>query len=176
VTCRGCGACVAACPTGALVLSGYLNDEQISAMLRALLSRKSEYPLIVAFMCMWCGYAAADNAGLNKILYPTNIRIIRVPCTASISPKHVLEAFKLGADGVMIVGCYEQDCHYRVGRVRANERVKVLKELLKEVGINPERLMIDGVAASEGKKVAELMRSFTEKVAKLGPMGSEFEV
>jgi heterodisulfide reductase subunit A len=176
VTCRGCGACAAACPTGALVLSGYLNDEQISAMLRALLSRKSEYPLIVAFMCMWCGYAAADNAGLNKMLYPTNIRIIRVPCTASISPKQVLEAFRLGADGVMIVGCYEQDCHYRVGRIRANERVKVLKELLKGVGINPERLVIDGVAASEGKKVVELVRSFTEKVAKLGPTGSEFEV
>jgi coenzyme F420-reducing hydrogenase delta subunit len=76
----------------------------------------------------------------------------------------------------MIVGCYEQDCHYRVGRIRANERVKVLKELLKGVGINPERLVIDGVAASEGKKVVELVRSFTEKVAKLGPTGSEFEV
>jgi heterodisulfide reductase subunit A len=176
VACRGCGACAAVCPTGALVPLGYLNNEQISAMLRALLFKKSEYPLIVAFMCMWCGYAAADNAGLNKIPYPTNVRIIRVPCTARVSPNHVLEAFKLGADGVMILGCYEQDCHYRVGRVRANERVKVLKELLKSVGINPERLVIDGAAASEGKRAAELVRSFTERVAELGPIGSEFEV
>jgi len=125
---------------------------------------------------VWCGYAAADNAGLNKMLYPTNVRIIRVPCAVRVSPQHVLEAFRLGADGVMIVGCREQDCHYRVGRVRANERVRALKELLKEVGVNPERLLIDGVAASEGKKVVELVRSFTEKVTELGPIGSEFEV
>ncbi len=176
VACRGCGACAAACPTGALTPSSYLNDKQISAMLRALLSRRSEYPIVVAFMCSWCGYAAADNAGLNKMLYPTNVRIIRVPCAVRVSPNHVLEALRLGADGVMILGCYEQDCHYRVGRVRANERVEVLKELLKSVGMRAERLVIEGAAASEGKRVAELVRSFTEKVAELGPVGSEFEV
>ncbi|MEM4576308.1 MAG: hydrogenase iron-sulfur subunit [Candidatus Nezhaarchaeales archaeon] len=176
ISCRGCGACIAACPTGALIPQGSLNNEQISAMLKALLSRKSEFPLIVAFMCMWCSYAAADNAGLSKIVYPTNIRIIRVPCTVRVSPSNILEAFKLGADGVMVLGCYEQDCHYRVGRKRANERVRTLKELLRNVGINPERLVIDGVAASEGKKLAELVRSFVEEITKLGPIGSEFGV
>ncbi|RLF21734.1 MAG: disulfide reductase [Thermoprotei archaeon] len=176
VACRGCGACLAACPTGALRPPGYLTNEQISAMLKALLSRKSEFPLIVAFMCRWCSYAAADNAGLNRIPYPTNVRVIRVPCSVRVSPEHILEAFRLGADGVMVLGCYEQDCHYRVGRIKANERVETLKKLLEAVGVNPDRLIIDGASASEGKKIAELVRSFTEKIAKLGPIGSEFEV
>ncbi|MEM4653424.1 MAG: hydrogenase iron-sulfur subunit [Candidatus Nezhaarchaeales archaeon] len=176
MACRGCGACAAACPSGAISSPSFLSDCQILAMLKALLSRKSEYPLIIAFMCTWCGYAAADNAGLNKMVYPTNVRIIKVPCAVRVSPSHVLEAFKLGADGVMILGCYEQDCHYRFGRIKANERIEVLKELLKEIGVNPERLMIDGVAASEGKKIVELVSSFVEKIARLGPIGSEFEV
>ncbi|MHC1628357.1 MAG: hydrogenase iron-sulfur subunit [Candidatus Nezhaarchaeales archaeon] len=176
IACRGCGACLAACPTGALKPPGYLTNEQISAMLKALLSRKSEYPLIVAFMCMWCSYAAADNAGLSKLSYPTNIRVIRVPCSVRVSPDHVLEAFKLGADGVMVLGCYEQDCHYRVGRMKANDRIRTLKELLKSVGVNPDRLIIDGASASEGRKIAELVKTFTEKIAQLGPIGSEFEV
>ncbi|MCS7139678.1 MAG: hydrogenase iron-sulfur subunit [Candidatus Nezhaarchaeota archaeon] len=176
VACRGCGSCLAACPAGALIPPGYLTNEQISAMLKALLLSKSEYPLIVAFTCMWCSYAAADNAGLNKIAYPTNVRVIRVPCSARVSPDHILEALKLGADGVMILGCYEQDCHYRVGRLKANERVKALKKLLESVGISPERLMIDGASASEGKRIAELVTMFVEKVTKLGPIGSEFEV
>jgi len=175
--CRGCGACYAVCPTGALTPpGGLLSNEQISTMLRDLLSEKKEYPLIVAFMCQWCGYAAADNAGMSKIQYPTNIRIIRVPCSVRWSPSHILEAFSLGADGVLIVGCHEQDCHYRVGRAKANERARALKEVLKELGIDPRRLRIEGASATEGKRLAELIRGFVEEVASLGPIGSEVAV
>ncbi|RLF11038.1 MAG: disulfide reductase [Thermoprotei archaeon] len=174
LACRGCGACYAVCPTGALSPpGGILSNEQISLMLKALLSEKKEFPLIVAFMCQWCGYAAADNAGTSKIPYPTNVRVIRVPCSARVTPVHVLEAFELGADGVLIVGCHEQDCHYRSGRAKANERASALREVLKEVGINPRRLHIDGASATEGKRLAELIRWFVDEVANLGPIGSE---
>ncbi|RLF10386.1 MAG: disulfide reductase, partial [Thermoprotei archaeon] len=139
----------------------------------ALLAEKKEFPLIVAFMCQWCGYAAADNAGTSKIPYPTNVRIIRMPCSVRVAPTHVLEAFELGADGVLIVGCHEQDCHYRSGRAKANERVSSLKEVLKELGIDPRRLYIEGASATEGKKLAELIRWFVDEVAGLGPIGSE---
>ncbi|PCN49890.1 disulfide reductase [Candidatus Geothermarchaeota archaeon ex4572_27] len=167
--CRRCLACVNACPFGALRAEGgrVVVDEYACRGCGACL---------VAFMCQWCGYAAADNAGTSKIQYPTNVRIIRVPCSVRVSPAHVLEAFSLGADGVLIVGCHEQDCHYRVGRSKANERVEALRRLLSELGVDPRRLRIEGASATEGRRLAELIRGFVEEVASLGPIGSEVAV
>ncbi|MHA1594488.1 MAG: CoB-CoM heterodisulfide reductase HdrA2 [Candidatus Baldrarchaeia archaeon] len=170
--CLGCGACVAACPTGALDMP-YFTNQQIIAQIHATLENKCEFPLIVAFLCNWCGYAAADFAGTTKIQYPTNIRPIRVMCTARVSPLMILEAFKAGADGVLVVGCHPQDCHYRTGFSKAERRISALKKYLENVGINPRRLKIASTSASEGERFANIVREFVEELKKLGPIGSE---
>ncbi len=174
VSCMGCGACASVCPTEAIILPG-LNDKQIYSMLNALLKEKREKPLIVGFLCRWCGYAAADMAGLNRIPYPTNIRIIQVPCTARISILHILEAFRLGADGVAVLGCHENDCHYRRGFKKASERVEKLRKVLEAAGINPERLIIESASASEGERIAKIIRDFVNRVGELGPLGAELQ-
>ena len=172
VACMGCGACVAVCPSGALQLPAS-TDEQVRAMINVLAKNARERPLILAFFCRWCGYAAADMAGLNRAPYPTNVRIIQIPCTARINALHILEAFRLGIDGVLVVGCDENSCHYITGIKKAMTRVSRLKKVLEEMGINPERLHIDHAGASEGEKVAKTITSFVEKIRRLGPVGVE---
>jgi len=172
--CGGCQACVAACPTGALKPVVDLSNEAISAMIGELLREKSEYPLIIVFACKWCGYEALDYAGVNRIPYPTGVRVIEVTCSARVNPIHILEALKLGADGVLIIGCREQDCHYRTGRIRANRKLNALKEALKLIGINPDRVKIIGAGASEGEEAAKKITEFIEEIKKIGPLGTEF--
>ena len=172
VSCMGCGACVAVCPTGAISLPT-LTDEQIRAMIETLAKNARERPLILAFFCKWCGYAAADMAGLNRNPYPTNVRIIQVPCTARVNALHILEALKLGVDGVLVVGCDENSCHYITGIRKAMERVSRLKQVLEAMGINPERVHLDHAGASEGEKVARVITEFVERIRRLGPVGAE---
>lgn len=172
--CKGCGACLAVCPSGALQPSIELSDKQTSQMLEILLINKKEYPLIVSFMCKWCGYAAADNAGVSKINYPTNVRIIKIPCSVRVNPIHILEALSLGADGVLIVGCHEQDCYYRTGRLKTDKKIENLKKLLEYHGIKPGRVEIVGASAAEGKRLAEIITDFVNRIKQLGPVGSEF--
>ena len=127
-------------------------------------------PKIIGFLCNWCSYAGADLAGVSRIQYPPNIRIIRVMCSGRIDPAFVLEAFKDGADGVLVAGCHlPSDCHYISGNFKAMRRITLLKRVLKDFGIEPERLRLEWVSASEGDKWAAVVRSMVEDLKKLGP-------
>jgi F420-non-reducing hydrogenase iron-sulfur subunit len=127
-------------------------------------------PKIIGFLCNWCAYAGADLAGVSRIQYPPNIRIIRVMCSGRIDPAFVLEAFKDGADGVLVAGCHlPSDCHYISGNFKALRRITLLKEVLKEFGIEPERLRLEWISASEGDKFAAVVRDMVGEVKKLGP-------
>lgn len=126
-------------------------------------------PTVIGFTCNWCTYAGADLAGTSKIQYPPNIRIIRVMCTGRIEPEFILDAFRMGADGVLIGGCHLGDCHYLEGNYKTALRVNFVKELLKSLGIEPERVRLEWISASEGEKFAKTIQSFVEEIRKLGP-------
>jgi len=127
-------------------------------------------PRIIGFLCNWCSYAGADLAGVSRIQYPPNIRIIRVMCSGRIDPAFVLEAFKDGADGVLVAGCHlPSDCHYISGNFKAMRRINLLKRVLKDFGIEPQRLRLEWISASEGDKFAAVVRSMVEDLKKLGP-------
>jgi F420-non-reducing hydrogenase iron-sulfur subunit len=126
-------------------------------------------PKIVAFFCNWCSYAAADLAGTSRMQYPPNVRTIRVMCSGRVSDFLILKAFALGADGVLVGGCHPGDCHYIKGNLSARRRVAGLKPFLKAIGISSDRLRLQWIGASEGKKMADTMSNFTETVRNLGP-------
>ncbi|MGB8779717.1 MAG: hydrogenase iron-sulfur subunit [Candidatus Bathyarchaeia archaeon] len=127
-------------------------------------------PKIIGFLCNWCSYAGADLAGVSRIQYPTNIRIIRVMCSGRIDPAFIFEAFKDGADGVLVAGCHlPSDCHYISGNFKALRRITLLKNTLKELGIEPERVRLEWVSASEGDKFATIVRDMVEDLKKIGP-------
>jgi len=135
------------------------------------MSEKTEFePKIIGFLCNWCSYAGADLAGVSRIQYPPNIRIIRVMCSGRIDPTFVLEALKDGADGVLIAGCHlPSDCHYISGNFKALRRITLLKKVLQDFGIEPERVRLEWVSASEGDKFATVVRDMVEQIKKLGP-------
>lgn len=126
-------------------------------------------PRIVGFLCNWCSYAGADMAGTSRIIYPPNIRIIRVPCSGRVDPLLIVKSFQMGADGVLIAGCHPGDCHYTEGNYYARRRFALLRPFLEYLGIEKERFEIEWVSASEGKRWAHVVSSFTEEVRKLGP-------
>ena len=127
-------------------------------------------PKIVGFLCNWCAYAGADLAGVSRLQYPHNLRIIRVMCSGRIDPAFILEAFKDGADGVLVAGCHlPSDCHYLSGNFKAQRRMFPLRKVLQQFGIEPERLRLEWVSASEGDRFATVVREMVEHVRKLGP-------
>lgn len=135
------------------------------------MSEKGEFePKIISFLCNWCAYAGADLAGVSRIQYPPNIRIVRVMCSGRIDPAFILEALKDGADGVLVAGCHlPSDCHYISGNFKALRRIKLLKKVLKQFGIEPERVRLEWVSASEGDKFAAVVKDMVEEIKKLGP-------
>ena len=126
-------------------------------------------PRILVFLCNWCSYAGADLAGVSRIQYPPNVRPVRVMCSGRVDPKFVLEAFKCGADGVLVTGCHLGDCHYIDGNYMAEVRMKFLKEFLGEAGLHSERFRLEWISASEGEKFARVVKEMVETVRKLGP-------
>jgi len=127
-------------------------------------------PKIVGFLCNWCAYAGADLAGVGRMQYPPNVRIIRVMCSGRIDPVFVLEAFKDGADAVLVAGCHlPSDCHYLSGNFKAQRRILLLKRVLEQFGVEPERLKLEWVSASEGDRFATVIREMVEEIQKLGP-------
>ncbi len=128
-------------------------------------------PKIVGFLCNWCSYTGADLAGTSRIKYAPNIRSIRVMCSGRIDPTFVIKALSEGADGVLIAGCHPGDCHYQEGNYKALRRYKLLKRLLPEYGIEPERVRLEWVAASEGERFATVVNEFTEQIRDMGPLG-----
>jgi coenzyme F420-reducing hydrogenase delta subunit len=126
-------------------------------------------PKVVAFLCNWCSYAGADLAGVSRIQYPPNLRVIRVPCSGRINPAFLLRALQNGADGVLVSGCHPGDCHYIRGNLVARRKFALLKELLQYAGIEPERIQFTWVSASEGGRFAAVVEKVIEQVRKLGP-------
>ena len=130
-------------------------------------------PNILVFCCNWCSYAGADLAGVSRFQYPPNIRIIRVMCSGRVDPAFVLKALKNGADGVLVSGCHIGDCHYITGNEYTQERFERLYNILiKQLGINPKRVRLEWVSASEGKRFAEVITEFTNQIKELGPLRS----
>ncbi len=133
-------------------------------------------PKIVGFLCRWCSYTGADLAGTSRVQYPSNVVAVRVMCSGRVDPTFVVKAFADGADGVLIAGCHPGDCHYLEGNYKAMRRVPMLKNLLSQFGIEPARLRLEWVSASEGEQFAALVKEFTEQVRALGPLRWEERV
>lgn len=126
-------------------------------------------PVILAFDCNWCSYAAADLAGIARLQYPPNLRIIRVMCSGMVHPNLVVEAFQKGADGVMVMGCHPGECHYVDGNEKAQRRMAVVTEMLDTMGLEPERFRLVWCSSSEAERFAASVREMTETVRALGP-------
>jgi F420-non-reducing hydrogenase iron-sulfur subunit len=127
-------------------------------------------PKIVAFLCNWCSYAGADLAGISRMQYPPNIRIIRVPCSGRINPMFIIKALQIGADGVLVSGCHPGDCHYLSGNYTARRKFALLKNFLEYLGIEPERVRFSWVSAAEGEKFQHLITEVVQGIRGIGPM------
>jgi len=127
-------------------------------------------PKIVAFVCNWCSYAGADMAGSMRLKYTPNVKLIRVMCSGRVDPEFIMEAFRGGADGVMVLGCHPGDCHYIEGNYETLKRYNILKPLLDQFNIEQDRLYLDWVSASEGEKFARVMGEMNDRVTQLGPL------
>jgi coenzyme F420-reducing hydrogenase delta subunit len=126
-------------------------------------------PEIVAFCCHYCAYTAADMAGSKRISYPSNVKIIRVPCTGKVDAIHIMKALEKGADGVYVAGCLEGDCHFKTGNTRAAHRVIQVQKILEDLGWEKERVAMITMSAGMGERFAETALEFTEKIRNMGP-------
>ncbi len=126
-------------------------------------------PRIIGFCCNWCAYAGADLAGISRLQYPPNMRMIRVMCSGTIEPSYILEAFQKGADGVFIGGCHPGDCHYQAGNYKTMRKIDLTKRLIAQMGLDPKRLRLEWVSAAEGQRFAQVVTDFINEVKALGP-------
>ncbi len=127
-------------------------------------------PQIICFYCKWCTYAGADLAGTSRMKYVPNGIVIKAMCSSRIDPQYIFLAFKNGADGVLIGGCHHGDCHYLTGNQQTFKRVEMLKNLLSSFGIDPRRLRLEWISASEGQKLVDVINSFTREIKEIGPI------
>ncbi len=134
-------------------------------------TRYSAPPEIIGFLCNWCAYEAADSAGRSRKAYPASLKIIRVMCSARVAPCMILEAFRRGADGVVVMGCRSGECHYKTGNIQALKRHVLLTAVLQPMGIEKDRLRLEWISAGEKDKFVQVVCEMTERLLKLGPMG-----
>jgi F420-non-reducing hydrogenase iron-sulfur subunit len=127
-------------------------------------------PRIVAFFCNWCTYTAADLAGVSRMRHAPNVRIIRVMCSGRVDPQFVLDAFARGADGVLLGGCHPGDCHYMEGNYKALRRMRMLRRLLAQMGIEEARFRLEWISAAEGDRVRSVINDMVAKLTPLGPL------
>lgn len=127
-------------------------------------------PKIVTFLCNWCSYAGADLAGVSRIQYPPNIRVIRVPCSGRVDPFYIIKVLQNGIDGVLVSGCHPGDCHYISGNLIARRKFALLKSFLEYIGIEPGRVHFSWVSAAEGGRFVDIIKKVTSEVKKLGPI------
>ena len=161
--CKGCGLCAADCTKEAVTIIHY-SDKQILAQVEAALEEKAEEK-IIAFCCHWCALGAVDMAGVSRLQYPPNVRIIRVMCSARVATKFVLRAFELGAAGVLVAGCEFPTCHYIVGNYKAEKRMeRIAKKRLAQKGYDPDKLWTVWLSAADGPKFATTMRAMTKQL------------
>jgi F420-non-reducing hydrogenase iron-sulfur subunit len=126
-------------------------------------------PKILGILCNWCSYTGADLAGTSRIKYSPNVRVIRVMCSGRVDPQFIMKAFAEGADGVLVAGCHPGDCHYIEGNYKTIRRMALVKRMLADYGIEPERFRLEWVSAGEGDRWAHVVNQITEDVRKLGP-------
>ncbi|MBN2035897.1 MAG: hydrogenase iron-sulfur subunit [Chitinispirillaceae bacterium] len=126
-------------------------------------------PKIVAFLCNWCSYAGADLAGVSRLQYPPNVRVIRVPCSGRINPLYIVKALQNGVDGVLVSGCHPGDCHYISGNLVARRKFALLKDFLTYLGIEHQRVQFSWVSASEGAQFASLIAQVVNDIKQIGP-------
>jgi len=126
-------------------------------------------PKIIGLCCNWCAYAGADLAGISRVQYPPNLKMIRVMCSGTIEPAYIFEALQKGADGVFIGGCHPGDCHYQAGNYKTMRKVILAKRLLSQMGLSPRRLKLEWVSAAEGQKFAKVVTDFIVEIKELGP-------
>jgi F420-non-reducing hydrogenase iron-sulfur subunit len=127
-------------------------------------------PKIVAFVCNWCSYVGADTAGGQKLSYSPDVKLVKVMCSGRIDPQFVLQAFREGADGVMVLGCHPGDCHYRTGNIKALRRFRILEKTLTQFGIGAGRFRLDWVAAGDGERFQKVANEMADAVKALGPL------
>jgi F420-non-reducing hydrogenase iron-sulfur subunit len=132
-------------------------------------------PKIIAFLCKWCTYAGADLAGVSRLKFSPNAVPIRVMCSGRVDPSFILDAFAKGADGVLVGGCHPGDCHYAQGNYKTLRRVKLLKMLLKDMGLEEERLRLEWISASEGNKFRQVVNDMVVKIKEIGPSPLKME-
>ena len=131
-------------------------------------------PKVLAFTCKWCTYAGADLAGLNRMKYPADIRLLRVPCSGRVNPQFVLEALQHGCDGVIVCGCHPGDCHYSTGNYYAKRRMMIYKRLLEYIGLEPDRFQIRWISGAEAGKFRDVITEFCNRITELGPIKQDF--
>ncbi|TYO95397.1 hydrogenase iron-sulfur subunit [Desulfallas thermosapovorans] len=126
-------------------------------------------PKIIGFLCNWCSYAGADLAGVSRLQYPANLRVVRVMCSGRVDPTFVFKALDGGADGVLIAGCHPGDCHYSDGNYNTMKRYPLMLQVLEQMGVDKRRVRLEWISAAEGPQFASIVNEFTEQIRQLGP-------